>query len=123
MGQGDDWETAERILLDVVLEHAPDLGGQVKQTLEALGKRYLLSQAEVEPQTYVRVAEGDVEIVARFVVTVRAARQAKDAITRAVLQRFTNEGIAITHQTYAVTGLDSRDVGGDQPPRGRGDDG
>ena len=107
IGQEDDWETAERILLAVVSEHAPDLGGQGREALEALGRRYLLSQAEVEPQTYVRMVEGDVEVVARFVVTVRAARAAKDAITRSVLQRFRDDGIRISYQTYAVTGLDS----------------
>ena len=105
IGQDDDWKTAERVLLEVVSEHAPDLGGHGKEALEALGRRYLLSKAEVEPQTYVRVAQGDVEVVARFVVSVRAARNAKDAITRAVLERLRDEGIRIAYQTYAVDGF------------------
>jgi len=47
-----------------------------------------VSRAEVEPQTYIRVAEGDIEIVGRFVVAVRGARQAKDEILRRALERF-----------------------------------
>lgn len=107
VGQDADWEAAERILLDVVLEQAPDMRGQGEQALEALGRRFLLSPADVEPQTYVRVEQGDVEVVARFVVTVRAARQAKDGITRGVLERFRVAGITIAYQTYAVTGIDT----------------
>ncbi len=43
-------------------------------------------------------------MVASSVVTDRTARQAKDAITRAVLERNKGAGIAIAYQTYAVTG-------------------
>ena len=107
VGQDADWEAAERILLDVVREQAPDMSGQGEQALEALGRRFLLSPADVEPNTYVRVEQGDVEVVARFVVTVRAARRAKDAITRAVLERFRAAGITIAYQTYAVTGFEA----------------
>ena len=107
VGQDGDWEAAERILLEVVREQAPDMRGEGEQALEALGKRFLLSPADVEPHTYVRVEQGDVEVVARFVVTVRAARKAKDGITRTVLERFRAAGITIAYQTYAVTGLEA----------------
>ena len=107
VGQDADWETAERILLEVVREHAPDMRGEGEQALEALGQRFLLSKADVEPHTYVRIEQGDVVVVARFVVTVRTARQAKDAITRALLERLRSAGIAIAYQTYAVSGLDT----------------
>lgn len=36
---------------------------QGEAALAQLGERYLVSRAEVEPQTYIRVAEGDIEIV------------------------------------------------------------
>lgn len=107
VGQDADWEAAEGILLDVVREQAPDMRGDGEQALEALGRRFLLSPADVEPHTYVRVEQGDVEVVARFVVTVRAARKAKDAITRAVLERFRAAGITIAYQTYAITGFEA----------------
>lgn len=61
---------------------------QGEAALAQLGERYLVSRAEVEPQTYIRVAEGDIEIVGRFVVAVRGARQAKDEILRRALERF-----------------------------------
>ena len=104
--QKDDWAKAERILLDEVRGHAPELRERGEAALAELGERYMLSKAEVEPHTYVRVQDGDVQIVARFVVAVRAARSAKDAITRAVLQRFDREGITVAYQTYEVSGLD-----------------
>jgi small-conductance mechanosensitive channel len=123
ISQDADWESAERILLAVVRENAPDLGGQGKEGLAALRQRFLLSQAEVEPHTYIRVEQGDVEVVARFVVTVRAARQAKDAITRAVLECFRSEGIAIAYQTYAVSGIDVHPGVAERAGARRGDDG
>ncbi len=55
-----------------------------------LGERYLVTRAEVEPQTFIRVAEGDIEIVGRFVVAMHNARQAKDRILRRALERFSS---------------------------------
>ena len=103
--QDADWETAETILIEEVRAHAPELRARGEAALAKLGERYLLSATEVEPRSYVRLRDGDVEIVARFVTAVRTARTAKDAITRAVLARLTESGIPVAYQTYSVEGL------------------
>lgn len=97
-----DWQGAEAIVLEEMCAHEPDLRRQGEAALAQLGERYLLSRSEVEPQTYVRVADGDVEIVGRFVTGVRSARRAKDRIVRRVLTRFSERSIALAYQTYSV---------------------
>ncbi len=100
--QGSDWMRAEEIVLDAIREHDPDLRARGEAALAELGQRYLISRAELEPHTFVRVSAGDVEIVGRFITAVRAARGAKDAITRRVLERFRVEGLEVAYTTYGV---------------------
>ncbi len=71
----------------------------------------MLSPAEVEPRSYIRLSDGDIEIVGRFVTAVRTARAAKDAITRAVVERLQSSDIPVAYKTYSVDGLD-------EPPSG-----
>ena len=103
--QEADWEAAETILLEEIRGHAPDLRARGEAALAELGERYLLSPAEVQPRSYIRLTEGDIEIVGRFVTAVRTARTAKDAITRAVIGRLRERGIPVAYQTYSVDGL------------------
>ena len=105
--QDADWEKAETILLEEIRAHAPELRARGETALAKLGERYLLSPAEVEPQSYVRLRDGDIEIVGRFVTAVRTARTAKDAITRSVLRRLAESGVPVAYQTYSVDGLGS----------------
>lgn len=104
--QGADWEAAETILLEEIRGHAPELRARGEAALAKLGERYLISPAEVQPRSYIRLAEGDIEIVGRFVTAVRTARTAKDAITRAVVGRLRECGIPVAYQTYSVDGVE-----------------
>ena len=103
VGRDEDWEAAERIVLGEMRAHEPELRRRGEAALARLGERYLLSRSEVEPQTYVRLAAGDVEIVGRFVTAVRGARAAKDQITRGVLHRLAGDGIPLAYTSYSVT--------------------
>ena len=116
--QDADWPRAEQVVLEEVRAYAPELRREGEVTLARLGERYLLADAQVEPQTFVRVAQGDVEVVARFVVAVRAARMAKDGVVREVLRRLADEGIPLAYPTYAVTGDVRAEVGDGTPGAG-----
>lgn len=104
VAQDADWEGAESILLDEVRAESPALRERGERTLARLNERYLFSAGEVDPRVFVRVADGDLELTARFVVAVRRARAAKDSILRRVLDRFAAEGIALAHPTTALAG-------------------
>ncbi len=103
-----DWHAAEAIVVEEMRADEPELRREGEAALARLGERYLLSRSEVEPQTYVRVADGDIEIVGRFVTAVRGARRSKDRIVRRVLARFAERHIALAYPSYSVA-LD-RDV-------------
>ena len=98
-----DWAAAETIVLEEMQADRPELRREGEAALARLGERYLLSRSEVEPQTYVRVAAGDLEIVGRFVTGVRGARGAKDRIIRRVLERLREQRIALAYPTYSVS--------------------
>lgn len=104
--QDADWEAAEAILLEEIRGHAPELRARGEAALAKLGERYLISPAEVQPRSYIRLTEGDIEIVGRFVTAVRTARTAKDAITRAVVGRLRECGIPVAYPTYSVDGVE-----------------
>ena len=102
VSRDSDWELAERILHEEMCAAEPELRREGEAALARLGARYLLSRSEVEPQTYVRVVDGDLELVGRFVTAVRGARGAKDRIVRQVLRRLREHDIEPARPTYTV---------------------
>lgn len=104
VSQDADWQRAEAILLDEVRGESPAVREQGERTLARLHERHRFSAGDVEPRVFVRVVEGDIELTARFVVGVRRARAAKDAITRRVLEQLADAGIALAYPTTALTG-------------------
>lgn len=104
VSQDADWQRAEAILLEEVRGESPAVREQGERTLARLHERHRFSAGDVEPRVFVRVVEGDIELTARFVVAVRRARAAKDAITRRVLDRLADAGIALAYPTTALTG-------------------
>jgi len=104
VAQDADWRRAEELLLEEVRGEAPELREQGERALARLNERHLVSSADVEPHAFVRLRDGDVELTARFVVAVRHARAAKDAISRGLLARLADEGIPLAYPTTALTG-------------------
>ncbi len=103
VSQDADWQRAEAILLEEVRGESPAVREQGERTLARLHERHRFSAGDVEPRVFVRVVEGDIGLTARFVVAVRRARAAKDAITRRVLEQLADAGIALAYPTTALT--------------------
>jgi small-conductance mechanosensitive channel len=96
-----DWHLAERILC----EEAQSVSSTVeaRRAIEQMRHRYPVAEAEVDPRVFVRATPNWVELSARFVVPVRAARQVKDQVTRRVLDRFAESGIRVASVTQDIT--------------------
>ncbi|MBU8855791.1 hypothetical protein KSK32_00620 [Micromonospora sp. WMMB482] len=98
-----DWHLAERILC----EEAESISSTVeaRRAIEQMRRRYPspTRDAEVDPRVFVRATPNWVELSARFVVPVRAARQVKDQVTRRVLDRFADSGIRVASVTQDIT--------------------
>ncbi|MBQ1024994.1 mechanosensitive ion channel family protein [Micromonospora sp. C95] len=96
-----DWHLAERILC----EEAQNISSttEAQRAIEQMRHRYPVAEAEVDPRVFIRATPNWIELSARFVVPVRAARQVKDQVTRRVLDRFTENGLRVASVTQDIT--------------------
>ena len=97
----DDWRAAEEILTDEARRVSDS--DEARKAITQMARHYPVPRAEVEPRVFVQATENYMELSARFVVPLRTARTAKDALTRRVVQRLREAGIAIASATEEVT--------------------
>lgn len=96
-----DWHLAERILREEA--ELISSTAEARQAIAQMRDRYPVAEAEVEPRVFVRATPNWVELSARFVVPVRAARKVKDQVTRKVLDRFAEHGLRVASVTQDIT--------------------
>ena len=96
-----DWHRAE----DILREEAERVSASsaARRAMEEVRRRYPVGRTEVEPRVFVRATDDWVELAARFVVPVRAARAVKDEMTRRVLDRFAQQSIRVASATQDIT--------------------
>ncbi len=97
----DQWRDAERIMTEEAVRISTSQ--EAEAALIAMVERYPLARTDVEPRVFIKATDNYLELAARFVVPVRLARIRKDELTRRVLDRFEQEGIAVASQTADVT--------------------
>lgn len=97
----DDWRLAERILTEEA--QRASASDEARHAIAEIRRRYPVGTAEVEPRVFVRATDDWIELAARFVVPVRDARAAKDGMTRRVLDRLDEHGIAVASATQDIT--------------------
>ena len=102
-----DWHEAEEIIKEEAQRASASLGA--KGAISAMERRYPIPHAEVEPRVFVRATDNWMELSARFVVPVREARTAKDAMMRRIRERLDDAGIEIGTETSEVTVLSGGD--------------
>jgi small-conductance mechanosensitive channel len=100
-----DRRRAEQILLSCVTEHAavPDRASQPVQ--HALEQRYFIDLDDLTPRVFYRLTDNWLELTVRFIVREHGVREIKDAIARAVLQKFDDAAIEIASATYEIVAL------------------
>ncbi len=113
VAHGDDWRQAEHILADEARRVSTSEGA--REAIEEMARRYPVPRAEVEPRVFVRATDNYMVLSARFVVPIRTARTAKDAMSRRVMDRLDEVGIAVASVTEDVT---VRHADGDRRPHG-----
>jgi small-conductance mechanosensitive channel len=101
-----DWRLAEQILREEAERASASAGAQT--AIEQMRRQYPVGRTEVEPRVFVRATDNWIELSARFVVPVRAARKVKDELTRRVLDRLAEHGLAVASTTQDVTVRDAR---------------
>lgn len=96
-----DRQRAEQILHEEAERASSSM--EARRAMEEVRRRYPVGRAEVEPRVFVRATDNWVELSARFVVPVRAARAVKDEMTRRVLDRFAQQSIRVASSTQEIT--------------------
>jgi small-conductance mechanosensitive channel len=99
----DDWERAERILLDAAHRHTVQLQEIGREALESLMRTYVVSQAELEPRVFWRITDNWLELTVRFIARDHGIRELKDAMSREILRELKAAGIEVASATSEVT--------------------
>ncbi|HZJ06429.1 MAG TPA: mechanosensitive ion channel domain-containing protein [Nocardioidaceae bacterium] len=97
----DDWRTAEQIINEEV--HRISASREAEIAIAEMVKRYPVARTEVESRVFIRATDNYLELAARFVVPVRTARRATDEVTRRILDRLEEAGIAVSSSTQDIT--------------------
>lgn len=97
----EDWKRAEQILLEEAQRASASAGAQ--EAMDQMSERYPVPRTEVEPRVFMKATDNWVELAARFVVPLRAARSAKNELSRRMMERFEAEGIHIASTTVDAT--------------------
>jgi small-conductance mechanosensitive channel len=100
-----DRSRAEAILLDCVAEKVEALDRQSQPVQQALEKRYFVDLDDLTPRVFYRLTDNWLELTVRFIVREHGIREVKDAIARAVLERFDEASIEVASATYEITGV------------------
>jgi small-conductance mechanosensitive channel len=100
-----DRARAERILLEAAGRHTIDLRELSAEALAEMARRYTTKPAELAPQVYYRLTDNWLELTVRFIALDHGARALKDAISRDVLDKLDEAGIAIASATFELVGI------------------
>jgi small-conductance mechanosensitive channel len=100
-----DRRRAEEILLSCVTEHAAALDRQSQPVQQALERRYFIDLDDLTPRVFYHLTDNWLELTVRFIVREHGIRDVKDAIARAVLQRFEEASLEVASATYEIVGV------------------
>jgi small-conductance mechanosensitive channel len=99
-----DRARAEAIVLECVAQHAEALDRESEPVRHALERRYFISTDDLTPRVFWRLTDNWLELTVRFIVREHGIRDVKDAIARAVLERFEEASIEVASATYEIVG-------------------
>jgi small-conductance mechanosensitive channel len=95
-----DWQLAETILKEEAKAASTSEGA--RDAIRDAVRYFPVGRTEVEPRVFVNAGDNGMELSARFVVPLRSARSVKDAMTRKVIERFTEAGLSTAFATSDV---------------------
>lgn len=83
-----DWKLAERLMLEVLENDAPDVEGSAGATIRATARRYSIRVGTLTPTVYLSVRDSGVLLTARYLVEARTRRGREDRVWRSILEAF-----------------------------------
>lgn len=105
IGYQADRARAEQILLECAEETTRDITRVSEDVKNEMEQKYFIDLNTLRPRVFQALTDNWIELNLRFISRPHGARDVKDEISRAVLQRFDDEGIGIASGTYDVVGF------------------
>jgi small-conductance mechanosensitive channel len=102
---GDDRAAAERIMLEAAARHTADITTLGEQDAAELRRRYDIPGGNVRPRVYWRLTDNWLEMTVRFLARDHGTRELKDAMSREILARLDEAGVAVASSTYEIVGV------------------
>jgi small-conductance mechanosensitive channel len=99
---GSDHEHAERILLEVAKRHSVPVNELSAAALAEMRRRYVMEHPAVEPRVYMRLTDNWIELTVRFVARDHGVREAKDRISRDLLDELERARIPVASATLQI---------------------
>lgn len=86
-----NWKKAEEIIMRHANNSCKDIQLKAKQQLKKMKEKYMLKSGTLTPIVYVVMADKGVELTLRYLTPVRERRVTADALSREILNDFTQE--------------------------------
>lgn len=100
-----DRRRAEQILLECVAQEVDPIDRDSEPVRRALERRYFISVDDLTPRVFYRLTDNWLELTVRFIVGTHGVRPVKDAIARAVLEKFDEASIEVASATSEIVGM------------------
>lgn len=85
----DDWESAERILLDIAHDIVAPYVSEIREYIRKLTRKHSLDAPAVEPRIYIQIPEpGRINLVLRMPVPIQRRGRVEQEVIRNYLSRF-----------------------------------
>ncbi|MCX6354150.1 MAG: mechanosensitive ion channel family protein [Candidatus Aureabacteria bacterium] len=97
-----DWKRAEEIMLAHARVQSSGMEEVVKKKIHAMTRRYMIHYDKLSPIVYVSVRESGVELALRYLTEAKLRRTTHDAISRAILDDFSRQGVQLAYHTYRI---------------------
>ncbi len=102
---GDDRAAAERIMLEAAERHTADIASLGEKDAAELRRRFDIPGGSVRPRVYWRLTDNWLEMTVRFLAHDHGTRELKDAMSREILARLDEAGVAVASSTVELVGV------------------
>ena len=100
-----DRSKVEVIMLEAARLHAIDPSSIAAEAKTKLQERFGVQPIDLEPRVYFRITDNWLELTVRFLLGTHQIRNAKDAMSRHIIDELDKVGIGIASATYDIVGF------------------
>jgi hypothetical protein len=92
-------------MLEAAERHTADIATPGEKDAAELRRRFDIPGGSVRPRVYWRLTDNWLEMTVRFLARDHGTRELKDAMSREILARLDEAGVAVASSTYEIVGV------------------